>query len=944
MGNLVGQACGRTPSPGVVETPTTWLVSQHALYCQRMEVRTDTAELVGRDAELAVVTRSLDLLETGPAGIVVRGEAGIGKTSVWSAAIAMASERRLRVLIARPVEAELALGYAALGDLLHGAADEVIAALPGPQATALSAALSLTKDAQPGDPLLVARATLAALRLLASGSGLLVAVDDVQWLDAPSARALAFAARRLGDAHIGFVTALRDGHDDPLEMSAALGGRRVEIGLAGLSLGATGHLLRARMAGPIPHRRLRGIHDRAGGNPFFALEIARAAPDSDGLPATLRELVARRLEKAHGGLPAVELLAVLGPLPVGAFPDPAALDAAVTEGVLVEHGGEVRFAHPLLAAGAYERIPPARRRDLHRDAAASANSIEEQARHLALAASGPDARAALILDDAARSARARGAVETAADLAAEARRLTPPDDDAGISRRMVDQAEYLHLVGEEAVVRDLVDDLLAGHARGAPRCRALALRALTTLDPRVAVQSLEEAVAEPHDDPVLAARTLARLAWQRGAWLGDVQPAVREALAAVAKAEAAGDARTLASALTTTGLVLSLSDQPGAAEHFRRALEIPQQSPPAAGDPRPHAAFAIERGWRGDFATSEQLLAEARRAAEDEGDERALMRLTEFDADLALRSGRWDDAARLLDEVLIDAVDYWRARNLVLRAILRARRGDARAAEDADEIRASPASSTDPLMSAAADFAIGLLDVGAGRIDEAAARVSRLAEGPALAGSRSTEFAMVIPEVVAILVEAGRLDEAESLGRSLARRSTQLAPWSDAAAALCLGLVAHAAGQLEEAHARFAQAQAEFRRLDAPWELGQTLLAHGSVLRRLGQRRNAGTLLDEAIAIFDALGAAPSARRARDELRRARPRQRHDDSLTAAETQVAALVAQGLTNREIAAQQFTTIATVEAHLTRIYSKLGIRSRTDLARRVSDGSLNLVANG
>jgi DNA-binding NarL/FixJ family response regulator len=156
--------------------------------------------------------------------------------------------------------------------------------------------------------------------------------------------------------------------------------------------------------------------------------------------------------------------------------------------------------------------------------------------------------------------------------------------------------------------------------------------------------------------------------------------------------------------------------------------------------------------------------------------------------------------------------------------------------------------------------------------------------------------------------------------------------------------VAHAAGRLDEAQARLAEAEAGFSGLDATWELAQTLLARGSLLRRLGRRRDAGNLLDQAIAIFDALGAAPSASRTRDELRRARPRQRHGDTLTAAETQVAALVAQGLTNREVAAQHYTTIATVEAHLTRIYSKLGIRSRTDLARRVSDGSLDLVANG
>ena len=909
-----------------------------------MGAQIEAAELVGRDAELEIVRRYLDLLATGPAGLVIRGEPGIGKTSVWATAIDMASERGARVLTARPVEAELALGYAALGDLLQGIADEVMPALPEPRANALSAALSLAADPEPGNPVLVGLATLSALRVVASSSTVVVAVDDVQWLDPPSARALAFAARRVDHAPILFAICLRDGHKDPLQISSALGDRSVEIQLSGLSIGATGHLVRERIPRAFPHRRLRSIHERAAGNPFFALEIARAAPDSDALPAALGDLVRRRLETARGGETAVELLAVLGPLQVSAFPDPTALDAAITDGVLVEREGEVRFAHPLLAAGAYERIPPARRRELHRHAAASADTIEQRARHLALAAPGPDPGVALTLDEAALSARGRGAPETAADLVAQARRLTPPDDHSNRSRRTIDQADYLFMAGDEASARALVDQLLAGEVLGAVRCRALTLRALTTLDPRVAVESLEAAVAEPHDDPVLAARTLSRLAWQRGAWLGDVQPAVREALAAVGQAETLGDARTLASALTTAGLVLSLSDQPGAADHFRRALAITDQAPAAPGDPRPHVAFAIERGWRGDFATAESLLAQGRRDAEAQGDEGILMRLNEFGADIAIRRGRWDDGARLLEEALIDAVDYWRARTLVLRAILRARRGDPRAMEDAEEIRASPAASTDPLMSAAADFAVGLLDHAGGRIGDAAEGVFRLVSGDALAGSRSTEFAVAIPEIVAILVEAGRLDEAETLGHALAARRNQLAPWSDAAASLCLGLVAHAAGRLDEAQTRLAEAEAGFSGLDATWELAQTLLARGSLLRRLGRRRDAGDLLDQAVAIFDALGAAPSARRARDELRRARPRQRHDDTLTAAETQVAALVAQGMTNREIAAQQFTTIATVEAHLTRIYSKLAIRSRTDLARRVSDGSLDLFANG
>ncbi|HET9878006.1 MAG TPA: LuxR C-terminal-related transcriptional regulator, partial [Candidatus Limnocylindria bacterium] len=634
---------------------------------------------------------------------------------------------------------------------------------------------------------------------------------------------------------------------------------------------------------------------------------------------------------------------VTGPMSVGDFPDPAALDAAVTAGVCVERDGVVQFSHPLLAAGAYARIPPARRQELHRRAAAMTDALEQRARHLALAATGPDAAVALVLDRAAASARARGAPESAARLAAQARRLTPPGDDADVSRRTMDEAEYLLLADDQAAALGLVEPLLAGNVGGVVRVRALSLAALTTLDPRAAVSSLEAAVAEPHDDAVLAARALAQLAWQRGAWLGDVEPAVDEALAAVARAEAVDDPATLVTALTTAGLILSLSERPGAADHFDRALAITDRVPLAVGDRIPQVAYAMERAWRGDFVTAERLLGEARRIVEEQGNEWMFMRLNEFDADVAMRRGRWDAAAELLEAALADAVGYWRARGLVLRAILRARRGDPRGADDATEIRASPAAVNDPLMSAAADFALGLLDHAAGRTGEAADRVARLVSSGALAGSRSAELAVHIPEVVAILVAAGRLDEARALGEGLLRRSVQLAPWSDAAGGLCLGQLAHAEGRLEEAQTLLVDARAGFDRMGATWDLSQALLAEGSLLRHLGQRRAAGEVLDRAVGILAALGAEPAAARARDELRRARPRRRRDDSLTPAESRVATLVAAGLTNREIAAQQFTTVATVEAHLTRIYSKLGMRSRTELTRRVTDGSLDLAAD-
>jgi len=895
-------------------------------------------ELIGRSAELAAVSGWVDVLADGPAGLVIRGEAGIGKSSLWSAACAGAGERGARVLLSRPVEAEFALGYAGLGDLLLGVGEPLIARLPVPQARAIGVALSLATDPEPINPLLVGRAVVGLLRELATMAPVVVAIDDVQWLDVPSARVLAFAARRLRGVPVGFALALRRGHDDPLDVVGALEGRTVEIALEGLSLGAVGHLVRS-VDPDVSRRRLLAIHERSEGNPFFALELARPDAAAEGLPPTLQAVADRRLRSmAAVARTAVERVAVLGPLPVTGFVDPAALDAAVTAAVLVEQGGAVRFSHPLLAAGAYERVPPARRRQLHREAAAIAVSLEDRARHLALASAEPDAAIAAMLDEAARLARARGAPETAADLAAEARRLTPAEDEADRLRRVMDQAEYLYVAADEVGARTLVTELLAGQVRGEVRVRALVQQALTALDPRGAVGSLEAAVAEPQEDAVLAVRALTQLAWQRGAWLGDLEPAIHEAATALQRAETLGDEQLLVAALTTSGLLLSIAGRPGAAERFGRAVEILGRNPIAAGDHTPRLAYAAERRWRGAFAAAEQLVADERVRAEDQGDEGLLLRLNVFGAELALRRGRWDEAEQLLDDAVAEAMDYWRVSALILRAILRARRGDERAADDADAVRASPAAGTDPSIAAAADVATAVIDHAAGRIEVAADRLVRLAGPQPRGGARFGEFAMTIPDIATVLAEAGRVDEILAFAEELEGRAGQLAPWGDAAAAYCRGLIALAAAQSDEALVLLSTAAAAFTELGASWEAALARLAEGSVLRRAGRRRDAAARLEQAIAIFERLGAAPSLERARDELRRARPRPRTDDRLTAAESRVAGLVASGLTNREVASRLFTTVATVEAHLTRIYAKLGLRSRTELARRVSDGSL------
>ncbi len=909
------------------------------LYRSPVEISTSTRVLVGRDGELDAVDSWVGRLSDGPSGLVISGEAGIGKTSVWTAATAAATDRGTRVLVTRPVEAEFRLGYAGLGDLLGGAIEPALAAIPEPQARALAAALELGEADGSSDPLLVGRAILAALRGLADSGPVVVAIDDVQWLDHPTARGLGFAIRRLGAAPVGLVVSLRAGHDEPLGLVAALGDRSLELRLGGLSVGAMGRLLRTQVDPEMPRRRLLDIHARSAGNPFFAIELARAG--DGGLPSSLRDLVRDRLDQVTpAGDPAIDLVAVLGPSRLSAFDDMAGLDRAVAAGILTDQDGLIRFTHPLLAAAAYERMPPGRRLELHRRAAEASVTIEDRARHLALATAEPDEAVATVLDAAARSARLRGAPETAVEFGAQARRLTPSDDATARARRAMDQVDDLFLAADEAAARTLVDEVLADKPTGVVLARGLFQRAMFDVDPRSAVGRLEVAVAEPHDDDGLRARSLARLAWQRGMWLGDVEPAIVEARAAVAAAEATADEPTLVAALTTAGLLTAIEGLPEAPEHFRRALAITERVPSATGDHSPALAFANERAWRGEYDAADTLVALERARATQRGDESQAMRLDVFGADFALRSGRWDEAERLLEDALANARDYWRIVALIRRGVLRARRGDARALADAAEIAASPVAAADAIIAAAATFIVGSIELADGSRADAAIRMAGLPEISDRNPPRRAEFAVYIPETVAALVEADRIDQAEAMTLQLERLEAQLAPWSHAASALCRGLLALADGRTEQALERFRAAGDGFEALRAPWELAQSRLAEGRAQRRIGRRLEAARAIEQAVAGFAGLGAEPARRRAEEELARARPRPRHDDSLTTAETRVARLVAAGSTNREVAARLFTTIATVEAHLTRIYAKAGVRSRSELTRKVSEGSLRL----
>ena len=348
-----------------------------------------------------------------------------------------------RILSCRPSEAETGFAFAGLADLLGDAAGDVLPELPPIQRRALEAALLLGESEIHADDRAVAAAFLGALRLLASDRPLCLAVDDIQWLDVASVAALRYALARLEHEPVAALLAVRGGVPPWLRRAVPEGRlRTIEIG--SLSVGALQELLRARLDATFPRPTLIRLWETSGGNPFFALELASALQRRGGtlapgeelpVPADLDELLHARLD----GLSAAALEVARA---VAALADPtvplveaavgrradAGLAEALAARILELDGERLRFTHPLLGSAVAARQMPSRRRSLHARLATLVPTAEERARHLALATAGPSREIAAVLEDAARSAHARGAPATAAELAEQALRLTPAVD------------------------------------------------------------------------------------------------------------------------------------------------------------------------------------------------------------------------------------------------------------------------------------------------------------------------------------------------------------------------------------------------------------------------------------------------------------------------------------------------------------------------------------
>src|SRR3954454_13690421 len=397
---------------------------------RRVPVAADVG-VVGRESELARMRSFVAALPGGPRALAVCGEPGIGKTSLWRACVEAAEASGCHVLSARCAEAELPLAFVGLSDLfaegLPTAADE----LTEHERAALATALGLMPPGRRQlDPIVLPRAFLGLLRVLARDAPVLVAIDDVQWLDSSSAGLVAFAARRLREEAIGLLVTRRADARDPLELDRAFQENRLEeLHPAPLSLGALARLIRLRFDLHIPRPTLARVRAASGGNPMFALEFARSL-DRDrpqlgpiAIPASLKELVRARVERCPDDVRRLLSLVAAAERPTMSLleaVDPASPDLIVAavglEVVTVGDGELVRFTHPLLGSAVYGGLPPPVRRSLHAKLAQVSEDLEERARHRALAANEPDGSVAALLDAAAARAAARGAPEAAAEL------------------------------------------------------------------------------------------------------------------------------------------------------------------------------------------------------------------------------------------------------------------------------------------------------------------------------------------------------------------------------------------------------------------------------------------------------------------------------------------------------------------------------------------------
>jgi DNA-binding CsgD family transcriptional regulator len=909
----------------------------------------DFAQVVGREPEFSALRGFLDRDAAGRS-LVLAGEPGIGKTTLWEAGITIARERGLRVLVARPSGAEAELSFAALIDLFDGLDLGALDGLPAPQRLALEVALLRAEPAAvAAEPHAIGLGLLNSLRALAARETVLIAIDDVQWLDRPSADALAFAVRRLEREPVGFLLARRPGRRPALErVLERTEFERLEIGP--LRLGATRQLLSERLGLSLSRYLLRRIVESTLGNPLFVLEFGRTLVEQ-GLPAigseiplpdSVEDMLGARVAGLSGDvrrlLLAVSLSADLRVAELRAIGPAEAVDDAVDAGVLVIDGTRVRASHPLLAAVGRKRSRPRERRELHLVLAGVVADAELRALHAALATVQADPELAETVAHAAASASARGARQEAVLLGEHALRLTPPESAARTERLLV-LAGYLETAGEVQRMTALLTPELEALPAGAPRARAWLLlsegagpKSLVDLE-----RHHERALAESQDNPGLRAYVLAKKAANTSATgvvrIRDSEAWASEAVRAARRADP--DVKRLA--LYALAWTRALSGRP-IDDLCRRAR--------AASDAPEYIAASAERIagqrliWRGEVPKARKELTRLLALADERGEPMSYALARLHLCELELRVGDWDAASRLLDEWAESADRELQFRPMYerCRALLAAGSGHAREVErwsaKATRAAATVGSRWDELEGLRASGIGALL---AHEPERAVESLRSVWDHTRREQVDEPGVFPVAPDLVEALTELGELDEALAVtGHLRALADQQHHPWATATAKRCAATIHLAADAYdEEAVAALTQAAADYGRLTLRFDRARSLLTLGRAQRRLKKWGAARDSLQAAVTAFEQLQSDGWAEQARSELARVGARRpAPSGELTHSEARIVELAAAGLSNKEISQALYVTVHTVEVHLSHAYAKLGVRSRGQLAGRLS----------
>jgi DNA-binding CsgD family transcriptional regulator len=887
--------------------------------------------IVGRVNERRALEQFVTRLGSGTRSVVLVGEAGIGKTTLWHYGLAQCRAANVYVLEAHAAEEDR-----------HNPGQGLVDLFDGPQ---LPAGVS-TDDVLCTDAPAIerSRAMLGVLRSLARDCPVVIAVDDLPWLDDITSRALRYAMRRTQGLPIALLATARTWSPDTLTVPPGQYAQDVEI----LEVGALkpGELITI-IGTALPNadaEQIASASEMAHGNPFFAIELARTGPNLSGLP--LAVLGARVGELPSDTLHVARLLAVHGsaawPLLSQASRLPH-LDEAVRFGLdrgvfVVDANYAVRFRHPLMSTVVLAEMHGLDRREMHAAWAGTLVDPDTRALHLAHATVDVDEAVAAELEVAAGRHASRGSPALAAELLSHSVRLTPSDHgDSGVRRAFAEVVQSTRAGDSVAAIR-LADELLHRLKSGPVHAELTSYRVL--LDFAGAEQFLTAALdgLVPNGSrkrECESGRIMLLLGWVLSLYQGRLAEGLVYTRSALAVGRKHADEVLMAQAAATVSTALLLGGE-GDTELISEAVQFEKEVEGSQLLIWPRVMLGRQQLWNGYLELAQNNLEGTQRSAAQMGAEFLRVYRVRDLSHHAIAAGDLTRAARLLDDGFEAATSSGNEEALSWLAypagMVSALRGDAEGALwAADRLTWWAARANEPPRIILADHIRGTLAASGRNWVEAFDHLRVAADALAATGCRHPGPVPVLPQAIETACLAGDLERCRAMVERLRSDTTRLhSPWVAAQ-------LASSSGQLmlldenPEAFRVLSGACVELEALGYLLDAARTGVFATMAGLRIGQRNGAHRFAKSSLAVFGRNSVEGWTNVAQELVDRASGAS--DGSLTGTEAEVAQLASTGLRNREIGARMFIGESTVEAHLTRIYRKLGIRNRGELSRHI-----------